>query len=70
MHKRLKNVFYCPECLSKGYQNKLKVTHTNEYFKLGEQDEGQWFTIPSIRRRKKCLTCDFKMHTIEMELQT
>ena len=69
MYTRLKNVFYCPECLNKGYQNKLKVTATGEYFKAGEQDEGQCFKVPSIRRRKKCLACDFKINTVEMELQ-
>ena len=55
----LKPIFYCPECLSQGDKNKLKVTDTKEYFALG---------FPSIRRRKKCLTCDFKISTIEMEL--
>jgi len=46
--------------LKEGYKNKLKTTHTQEYFKLG---------YPSIRRRKKCLTCGLITRTIETELQ-
>jgi transcriptional regulator NrdR family protein len=55
----LKPIFYCPECLSQGDKNKLKVFYTKEYFALG---------FPSIRRRKKCIACDFRINTIEMEL--
>jgi transcriptional regulator NrdR family protein len=56
----LRQVFYCPDCLTKGYKNKLKVTDTREYYGTG---------FPSIKRYKKCLICGFKINTIEMELK-
>tara|TARA_B100000767_G_C19503598_1_gene425339 strand:+ start:229 stop:420 length:192 start_codon:yes stop_codon:yes gene_type:complete len=56
----LRPIFHCPDCLKQGFKTKLKVTHTEEYFKLG---------YPSIRRRKKCLSCGLITRTIEMELQ-
>ena len=55
----MKQVFYCPYCLTKGYKNKLKVVSTGEYFELD---------FPCIKRRKKCLVCDLKINTIEMEM--
>ena len=55
----LRPIWSCPDCLSQGYKNKLKVTHTKEYFELG---------FPAVRRRKKCLTCNLIIRTIEMEL--
>ena len=60
IRKRVRPIFYCPDCLKEGHKNKLKTTHTQEYFKLG---------YPSIRRRKKCLTCGLIVRTIEKELQ-
>ena len=50
----MKQVFYCPDCLTKGYKNKLKVVSTGEYFELD---------FPCIKRRKKCLVCDLKINT-------
>ena len=56
----MRQVFYCPDCLTKGYKNKLKVVDTREYHGRG---------FPSIKRYKKCLICGFKINTIEMELK-
>jgi transcriptional regulator NrdR family protein len=55
-----KSVSYCPECLSKSYRRKLKVIDTREYFKLG---------YPSFKRRKKCLTCGYRVNTVEIYLE-
>jgi len=60
VRKRVRPIFYCPDCLKEGHKNKLKVIDTREYFGRG---------FPSIKRRKKCLICGFKINTIEMELK-
>ena len=55
-----KSLSYCPECLSKSYRRKLKIIDTREYFKLG---------YPSTKRRKKCLFCDYRVSTVEIQLE-
>jgi len=55
-----KSLSYCPECLSKSYRRKLKIIDTREYFKLG---------YPSTKRRKKCLTCGYRVNTVEIQLE-
>jgi len=55
-----KSLSCCPECLSKSYRRKLKIIDTREYFKLG---------YPSTKRRKKCLTCGYRVNTVEIYLE-
>jgi len=54
-----KSLSYCPKCLVKSYRRKLKVIDTREYFKLG---------YPTTKRRKKCLTCGYRVNTVEIPL--
>jgi len=55
-----KSLSFCPECLSKSYIRKLKVIDTRNYFELG---------YPSTKRRKKCLFCDYRVNTVEIQLE-
>jgi len=50
------SVSHCPNC--KGHI-KLKAADSRTHFAYG---------FPTIKRRRKCLTCDFRITTIELPI--